>query len=144
MAEWLDEQEVKRILGLAKHVDQDVHWKSGTGYQEFLVDVVSDQEDYEMSVVGVLNEFTGHLKLNLFAGRQPVTMLHTNKAHHNPDCTTLRGPVHKHLWTDVHKEKHAYEPNNIDLTTIESIFRSFFAECNIEFRGTFSAPRRPQ
>ncbi len=141
MTDWLDESEIARVLSVPKHIDQNIQWKTHGGYKTFSTDVVSEEADYEMILVGSLTEATGYVKFNLFVGSQPIAMLHVGKIHHNPDCERLEGKVHKHRWSDAYREKRAYLPNDIDVTTIESGFRSFLNECNIELRGRFVAPQ---
>lgn len=140
MAEFLDENQATQVLAAAKRINQDIVWRKRKGYQEFAVDVVSEEVEYEMLLKGVVTEATGHLKLNLFVGPQPVAMLHRGKVHHNPSCERLAAPVHKHRWSDADREKRAYVPADVDPSSFGSTFRSFLKECNIEFSGHFASP----
>ncbi len=141
MAEWLDEDEVDTVLASAKYIDENVEWRRQAGHQTFSVEVLSKEADYDMALVGSVTEQTGYLKLHLFVGPQPITMLHMGKAHHNPNCERLTGKVHKHRWSDAFREKEAYVPDDVDTATWETLLRSFLKECNIEVRGRFAAPQ---
>ncbi len=141
MAEWLDENEVQRVLALDKHIDENIEWRGGAGHRTFSVPVLSEAADYDMMLVGSVTELTGYFKLHLFVGPQPITMLHAGKVHHNPNCERLTAKVHKHCWSDAFREKEAYVPGDVDPATGETLFRSFLKECNIELRGRFAAPQ---
>jgi hypothetical protein len=140
VAEFLDEGEVSKLLAAAKRIEQDIQWRRRQGYQTFSVDVLSPEMDYDMTLVGSVTNSTGYLKLNLFVGNQPIAMLHTGKQHHNPDCSTLKARAHKHTWTDAHREKFAYVPDDLDFSNVESLIRSFLKECNIELHGKLTTP----
>lgn len=140
MSMTFDEGEIDRVMELRKWIDVEdtVQWNRADGYQEFEVPIQCE-EAYDLSLKGVLTEVTGYLKLNLFLGSFPIRMLHIGKRHRNPDGTRI-GPRHKHLWTDEHAERWAYEPDDIDFTDTESAFWSFLEECSIEYQGAFVKP----
>ena len=140
MADLLEENEATRVLASKKRINQDIRWSKHPGYQQFSVDVLSEEADYEMSLVGSVTEATGYFKLNLYVGSQPIAMLHRGKTHHNPNCERLKASVHKHRWTDAHRERQAYVPDDIDLSSWETTLRGFLRECNIEFEAQFTPP----
>jgi len=136
----LNEDEVNEVLSRRKRIIGDIRWRKRLGYQEFSADVLSDEADYEMTLVGSVTEATGYTKLNLFVGPQPIAMLHRGKIHHNPSCERLTAVAHKHRWTDAHKARTAYVPADIDSSSWEGLFRSFLKECNIGLEGKFVPP----
>ena len=138
MPEVFDEQEVEAVINLRKWCDQDVEWKARDGYLEFRLAIVCE-EAYPLQIIGVFTAKTGYYRYNFFLGSQPIRMLHVGKAHHNPECDRT-GKNHKHRWTDAHQERWAYEPGDLDLSDMETAFRGFVQECNIEFRGQFRKP----
>ncbi|HXG33898.1 MAG TPA: hypothetical protein VNJ11_11070 [Bryobacteraceae bacterium] len=140
MAEWLNEAEVASVLEKAKWIEEDVEWRRRPGYQEFSVEVRSESVGHAMVLKGVITEATGYFKLHLFAGSQPIVMLHAGKVHHNPDCEKLHERIHKHVWTDAYREKRAYVPTELTVSDWASVFHGFLRECNIGFRGRFVAP----
>ena len=62
-----------------------------------------------------------------------------NYKHRNvPACgnTQIFDGIHKHTFKDRVKDGCAYVPNDIDQSSLESIVRTFAAECNITFTAS--------
>ncbi len=54
--------------------------------------------------------------------------------HRNPDGELILGE-HKHGWDEVHEDRWAYVPDDIDPTSRTSVLDSFMVECGITIDG---------
>lgn len=54
--------------------------------------------------------------------------------HTNPDGQVIRGE-HKHEWDEMHEDRRAYVPDDIDTTDRDAIVMSFLGECAIMIEG---------
>lgn len=58
------------------------------------------------------------------------------KGHPNPDGVMIDEP-HKHRWDDVHRDREAYVPDDIDFSDVNRAFFDFLAECNVTLAGHY-------
>lgn len=137
--------EVEAILSDAsKRIDDDIAWVEDEDHSpsvEFRAEVRSDA-GYPLFVRGSYNRLALALSYTLIlktAGR--IYGLDLGKDHHNPSCQQT-GEKHKHQWTDAHRDKSAYVPDDIaaDITAPVMVWREFCAEARIQHNGTLAAP----
>ena len=62
--------------------------------------------------------------------------------HRNPDGEVIPG-AHKHGWDEVHEDRWAYVPDDIDTTSRDSILDSFMVECGITIERTSGPASEP-
>src|SRR5579884_699896 len=56
--------------------------------------------------------------------------------HTNPDGTVIEEP-HKHIWDDLHRDREAYVPTDIDFSDVNEAFFDFLKECGITLMGQY-------
>lgn len=63
------------------------------------------------------------------------------KDHHNPQCNQV-GEKHKHRWSEQHRDKEAYIPNDVTASVSEpaAVWKQFCGEAGIEHDGRMDAP----
>lgn len=127
----------KRIVG-------DIYWSENEAHSpsvEFKADIESDA-GYPLIVVGGYNPLAEKVKFALIhraAGR--IYALDLGSDHRNPDGN-LVGEIHKHTWTDEHRDKKAYVPRDITARPTEPLkaWEEFCDEANIKHEGDIHSP----
>ena len=109
---------------------------------EFRADVKSDA-GYPIFVRGSLNrpaKALGFQVIHRGVGR--IYGLCLGKDHHNPTCRFV-GETHKHSWSEAHRDKSAYAPEDITASVDDPVqaWKQFCSEARI--RHTRGSPAGP-
>ncbi|GIW94575.1 MAG: hypothetical protein KatS3mg110_2616 [Pirellulaceae bacterium] len=138
----LSQSDVQQILNdNSKYIQGDVTWRPDRQHAQWLVFRVPVHSQFcgELYVKGSYNPSIPALSYALILDSKcRIYALDLGKRHHNPDCTHV-GPKHKHVWTDAHGDKWAYEPSDItaDATKPADAWTQFCREAKIHHRGRF-------
>jgi len=67
--------------------------------------------------------------------------LDLGKAHHNPSCQQI-GEKHKHRWTNEHRDKDAYVPEDITAGIADpvAVWKQFCVEARLQHVGALTPP----
>ncbi len=132
----LTNDEVAWVLAVPKQVTEQFEWTSRPGRTpkfecRFSVRV-PDRNDPQMAVLGRIEAtFTQYETKCAFIYRGVcIRRWESRGPHRNPDGQRIAGE-HKHDWDDVHEDRRAYIPTDIDTASRDSILMSFLAECGI-------------
>ncbi len=106
------------LADTSKEINGPIEWDVDDDHYpsvEFRVEVVS-QPKYPIFAKGSYNQLAQTLTYALIHHRfGRIYALDLGKEHHNPTCSTV-GRKHKHRWTELFRDKEAYEPT--DITTL--------------------------
>lgn len=128
-----------------KKVEIDIRWKEDDDHsptQEFMVDILNAQ-GLPVVLKGTFNGLAKSLSfVVLLKGTGRIYALDLGAEHRNPDTRELVGRKHKHKWTDAHRDKWAYCPEDITETVenISGVWQQFCAEVRLVHNGTFYNP----
>jgi hypothetical protein len=133
-----------------KMINGDIRWHEDEDHSpavEFLVAVESNS-GYQLKIRGSYNIKCNSLGFSmLLGGCGRIYGLDIGTDHRNPKPENVNvGKLHKHKWTDAHKDKHAYVPDDITAGTdnVVKVWQEFCAEAKIIHNGTMSSPRLHQ
>jgi hypothetical protein len=139
-----DQAVLNRILADSKSIAGEISWAADDDHTptvEFRADVESPSDD-PLVVIGKLNRPAAKLSFSLIhKGIGRVYGLCLGSDHHNPDGT-FTGDKHKHSWTDGHRDRKAYVPQDItaDVSNPSEVWQQFCAEAGIEHAGELRPP----
>lgn len=132
----------------SKRIDGDIRWQEDEDHSpsmEFRAEVIT-AAGWPLFVRGSYNPLIPAVTFAMIlksTGR--IYALDLGKDHHNPGCDQI-GRTHKHRWTELHRDKEAYEP--LDITAPPSdpvaVWRQFCAEAMLLHNGNLAAPRPPE
>lgn len=137
--------EFRTILSdTSKQIDGDIDWQEDEDHSpalEFKTDVRSDA-GWPLFVRGSFNALAGTLTFSLILktdGR--MYGLDMGKNHHNPTCQMV-GDIHKHRWSEIHRDKIAYRPDDITRPVSDpvGVWQQFCNEANIIHNGAMKQP----
>lgn len=98
------------------------------------------EDTYEaarVKLVGTYNHRTRNLTYTLVWANCRIRSLDMGgPAHRNPDGREFDTP-HKHRWTDDHRDRVVYAPDDITAADREGVFRQFLNECGIRFESVY-------
>ncbi len=137
MAERLSDEDANHIISLQKSIIETIRWEEAEGSVKFKVRL-ENVENYPAYLIGTYNHRTKTYSFTIIAGNERVRGLDYGKTNHNPDCSNVRN--HKHIWCEQNKDRMAYEPIDIDFSTMESAFQTFLTACNIQYKGMLPRP----
>jgi hypothetical protein len=135
--ETLINDETKRIV-------EDISWAEDEDHSpvlEFRVEVESDP-GWPLFVRGSYNPRANTLTYALVhRGSGRIYALDLGKDHHNPSCENV-GEKHKHRWTELFRDKEAYNPADITAAASQpgKVWSEFCAEAKIVHQGFFREP----
>lgn len=141
----LSNTEFEAILAdTSKQIDGDIDWQEDEDHSpaiEFKVDVRSNA-GWPLFVRGSYNALAGTLTFSLILktdGR--MYGLDMGKNHHNPTCQMV-GEIHKHRWSEAHKDKVAYRPDDITKPANDpvGVWQQFCSESKIVHNGALRQP----
>ena len=130
-----------------KRIQQDIVWQEdedGSPGVEFRVPVNSDS-GFPIFIKGWYNQAAKTLSYSLiYRGVGRIYGLDLGKDHHNPSCNHV-GEKHKHRWNDTVRDKDAYVPSDITLSSDDpaGVWREFCQEAKINHVGTMRRPPQP-
>ena len=139
------EREFQQLLADgSKCIRADIVWIDDEDHSpavEFRAEV-ENEAGYDLFVHGSFNRLARTLTYCLVlrtVGR--IYALDLGKAHHNPDCQQV-GEVHKHYWTERHRDRMAYEPGQITASVEQpgELWRQFCLQARIRHDGHFAKP----
>jgi hypothetical protein len=136
MAAILDDT-TKKIVGDIRWAEDEDHSPS----VEFRAEIISTS-DYPLFVRGSHNPLAQTVTFAVIhASSRRIYALDLGKDHHNPDCKNV-GERHKHRWTDLHRDKHAYDAADITEPATDplGVWQQFCAEAKIRHEGIMHAP----
>ena len=127
-----------------KRIEGDIHWGEDEDHSPTVIFRigVSSQAGYPLFVSGSYNRLAAALSFTLFhPGVGRIYGLDLGKDHHNPECTHV-GEKHKHSWSELFRDKHAYVPGDITAPVTEPIqvWEQFCAEARITHAGVLHDP----
>jgi hypothetical protein len=128
----------------SKSIHGDISWCEDEDHSptlEFCVQVFS-QAGYPLFVRGSHNRVAGTLSYSVIDRRfGRIYGLDLGKEHHNPTCERV-GEKHKHTWSENHREKNAYVPEDISRGADDpvGVWEQFCREARIIHEGTMHAP----
>jgi len=132
-----------RILALTKVIDQDIHWTAKTNEawaQANLLIKSNDPGRLELIITINIMIPAIYSMTILYNQAHVIKRLDVNGSHLNKcsDGTRWNHQTHKHTWSEVCPDAHAYTPDDITGTTVEEVLKQFCQECNITFKGKFT------
>lgn len=139
------ESECETILSdTTKRIEGNIAWAEDEDHSpslEFRAEVKSSV-GYPLFVRGSYNQLARTLSYVLILktdGR--IYGLDLGKDHHNPTCQYV-GEKHKHKWTNQHRDKNAYVPDDItaDVADPVGVWREFCQEAQIQHLGVLATP----
>lgn len=131
--------EAERLLAAPKEIGGDIVWKQVTGGRiprwRFEVSVVVPATADLLRLVG--NYGRTNWGFSLLYRNVPIRRFDGAGAPHtNPDGTKVSQP-HKHRWHDLHDDRQAYVPDDIDVSNVNVAIFDFLKECGIDFKGRY-------
>lgn len=126
----------------SKTIEGDVRWYRDEGHSSAVklnVKIESDQ-GWPMTMVGYYNTVTHKLTYAVVAFGVRVYALDFGR-HRNPDGEWLDG-VHKHRWSEQHRDAYAYVPEDISSPPSEplAVWSEFLDEAKIRHVGEIDPP----
>ncbi len=131
-----------------KEIDGDLEWSNDEDHSpcvEFRANVGSDS-GYPIFVCGSYNPMALKLSFSLIhRGQGRIYGLDLGSEHHNPSCDYV-GDCHKHRWTETHRDKEAYVPQDLtaEIDDPVAVWEQFCAESKIRHRGRLAPPPASQ
>ena len=124
----IDFDYVMKNLGKVIQIDWDVLLPGYRGKLKFEINFTQNTE-IRLSLIEVFD------KACLRRVEVPLNSFMSYEHRNVPACgnTERFAGIHKHSFRDRVKDGCAYVPNDIDQKSLESIVRTFAAECNISF-----------
>lgn len=123
---------------MTKTIGESVIWRSQAGRTprwRFDASVVAPGVEEPLRLVGNYGKKSWGFALLL--GNAPIRRCDCSlKDHRNPDGVVIAEP-HKHRWDDVHHDREAYIPDDIDFSDVNRAFLGFLAECNVTLVGHY-------
>ena len=136
------------MLAAPKHITEDIRWTLRAGrtpkYEcEFLVRFTLRGEA-QLRVVGriVAASDQYRTKCAFIYNRICIRRWESTGPHRNPNGELIAGE-HKHGWDEMHEDRWAYVPDDIDTTSRDSILDSFMVECGITIDSTDGSDAEP-
>ena len=145
----LTDDDVLHVLAVPKRVTEKIEWKSRPGSTpkfecSFSVRIPT-REDPEQAVLGKVEATHNRYKTKcafIYAG-VCIRRWESVGPHKNPDGQVIKGE-HKHEWDEMHEDRRAYVPDDIDTADRDAILMSFLSECAIMIEGAGGyAPQMP-
>ena len=136
----LTNDEVAWVLAAPKRVTEQFEWARRQGrtlkYECSFSVRVPDRSDPQMAVLGKVEATSTQYKTKcaFIYGGVCISRWESIGPHRNPDGELIAGE-HKHDWDDVHEDRRAYVPTDIDTASRDSILMSFLDECGITIEG---------
>ena len=144
------ESDLEAILNDAtKTIIGNIRWQPDEDHSpavEFLVKVDSETE-YQLKIRGSYNAKCDTLGFALLlTGHGRIYGLDIGTDHCNPKQRVSIGKLHKHKWTNAHKDKNAYVPFDITARTddIVKVWAEFCTEAKITHHGALSQPSQQE
>lgn len=143
----LTADEIDWIITCPKRVTARVEWKpkgGKTARAETTFSVlVPAQDDPERPSLGRIEGVSSQFgtKMAFIYGNLCIRRWESHGPHTNPDGKRIEGQ-HKHTWDDIHEDRLAYIPDDIDITNRDTILRSFLDECAITLEGVYEPELR--
>ena len=123
----------------SKSISCDIAWVDDEDHSpavEFRA-AIENQQGRPLFVRGSYNRLARTLTFAVIhQGVGRIYALDMGKAHLNPD-RSLVGDLHKHRWTDEHRDAQAYVPNDITASVGDpvAVWHQFCAEAGIKHNG---------
>lgn len=140
-----DEQLMQDLLNdTTKSVNSDIKWSIDEDHSptvEFNVELIN-QLGLPIVLKGTFNGLAKSMSFVLILkGTGRIYALDLGSDHRNPD-KQLTGRKHKHRWTNQHKDRWAYVPDDITepVTNLAGVWQQFCAEVRLVHNGTFYNP----
>jgi len=140
------ESDLDTILNnTTKIISGDIRWQDDEDHSpaiEFLVPINSDL-GYQLKIRGSYNSKCNTFGFTiLLGGHGRIYGLDIGTDHRNPKQKENIGKIHKHKWTDIHKDKYAYCPNDITVGVddVVKIWKEFCVEAKIIHQGVLLPP----
>ena len=136
----LTNDEVTWVLAAPKQVTEQFEWTRRPGrtlkYECTFSVRVPGWDDPQVPVLGKVEATSTPYKTKcafIYNGIC-IRRWESSGPHRNPDGAWIAGE-HKHDWDDVHEDRRAYIPTDIDTVSRDSILMSFLLECGITIEG---------
>ena len=139
----LTNAEVERVLAVPKTVTEQIEWRARPGKTPkwecaFSVRIpVGDEPG--LAVLGRIEATSNQYETRcafIYAG-VCIRRWESRGPHQNPDKQWIKGE-HKHEWNETHEDRLAYVPDDINVTSRDTILMSFLEECSITIGGAGS------
>ena len=133
--------DVEWVLNAPKQVAELIRWKQRPGRTprvecSFSVRIPL-RNDPQFAVLGRVEATSDRYKTKcafIYSG-VCIRRWESTGPHRNPNGQRIEGQ-HKHEWDEVHEDRIAYVPTDIDTASRDSILLSFLDECAIVIEGT--------
>lgn len=139
-------REFEEILqDVSKTIEGDIIWQNHPQHDlllKFKAEITSELGNYQLSMRGTYNPLIGGLSYHIICppyGR--IYGLDLGKDHRNPDGQNI-GDKHKHRWSEIYRDKQAYEPQDITATASDPVlvWQQFCQEAVIRHNGVMQDP----
>lgn len=136
----LTNDEVAWVLATPKQVTEQVRWKRRSGRTprhecSFSIRIPL-RDDPQVAILGRVEATFDRYKAKcafIYKGIC-IRRWESTGPHRNPDGQLIGGE-HKHEWDEVHEDRQAYVPDDIDSTSRDSGLMGFLDECAITIDG---------
>lgn len=122
---------VNQAMNAPKVISEPIEWKTKNNgvfcFFKVALEGINRPLPYETLLHGNYNLELGTYTFTIIMNGNRVKSLDIGKAHKE------HGEKHKHSWTETHKDRNVYVPD--DITTgadMKIVFQEFLAECNIK------------
>lgn len=134
------EQEVSRILSAPKVVPEDVKWEPKAHHHWVGCELtVENQLRLTLHIYANANlvDRSKYSFALILSRNYRIASFESGSSHANrhTDKEKWLGEAHKHRWTELCRDSFAYTPTDMDARSLESAFRSFCREIEVDFRG---------
>ena len=131
-----------QVLALQKTIGHDVVWttKQNEAWAEARLPIKAQWPGSLELVITVNTALPSKYSMSIMLNQVRIKALDVNGSHSNKctDKIIWAAQTHKHDWSDVCPDGHAYTPTDITGSTIADVLNQFCKECNIVFSGTFT------
>jgi hypothetical protein len=132
-----------KIISIPKEISQDLHWsiKTNESWAEATLPIRCGWPGSLELIITVNTNLPSKYSMTILLNQAyRIKGLDVNGSHSNKctDKIIWAGMTHKHDWSEICPDGHAYTPNDITGVTIEEVLNQFCKECNIIFKGVFN------
>jgi hypothetical protein len=130
-----------RVLAISKDITHDLSWsvKPNRAWVEASLPIKSEfPGDLELRIT-VNTILPSKFSFSILLNQIRIKSLDVNGSHSNK-CTDQKiwaGETHKHDWSQVCPDGHAYTPTDITGSTVQAVLNQFCQECKIVFTGKY-------
>ena len=117
----------------SKTIEGNITWQEESLWFKFKAEIQTQSGNYPLSIRGTCNPIILSLSYHVICppyGR--IYGLDLGKDHRNPDGKQV-GEKHKHRWSEIYRDKEAYEPKDITASGDDpiTVWKQFCREASI-------------